>query len=283
MATRPEHEAPPDLFYNEDEARKYAQNSRMIQIQTELAERCLELLNLPEPDVSNYLLDIGCGSGLSGDVISEHGHAWVGLDISMSMLNIARDREAEGDLYCGDMGDGFNYRAGCFDGAISVSALQWLCNSYTSRQVPKKRISRFFSSLYASLVKGARAVFQFYPENVQQLDMITSCAMAAGFSGGLVVDFPHSSKAKKTYLCLFAGSCGVLPKPLGDEAMDMQDDPTTVAYSDKKRRIERRSKKKKDAFKSKSWIFKKKESQRNKGEKVRKDSKYTGRKRSTPF
>ena len=30
-------------------------------------------------------------------------------------------------------------------------------------------------------------------------------ATKAGFSGGVVVDYPNSTKAKKYYLCLFAG------------------------------------------------------------------------------
>jgi len=29
--------------------------------------------------------------------------------------------------------------------------------------------------------------------------------MKAGFTGGLVVDYPNSTKAKKYFLCLFAG------------------------------------------------------------------------------
>lgn len=57
-----------------------------------MTERCLELLNLPsqtsdgENDYSALILDIGCGSGLSGEIITEHGHQWVGADISGSML-----------------------------------------------------------------------------------------------------------------------------------------------------------------------------------------------------
>ena len=45
---RPEHAAPPEIFYNDDEARKYTDNSRMITIQTKLTERALELLALPD-------------------------------------------------------------------------------------------------------------------------------------------------------------------------------------------------------------------------------------------
>ena len=42
--------------------------------------------------------------------------------------------------------------------------------------------------------RGSRAVFQFYPENDQQVELIISQAMKAGFTGGLVVDYPNSSK-----------------------------------------------------------------------------------------
>jgi 18S rRNA (guanine1575-N7)-methyltransferase len=50
------------------------------------------------------ILDIGCGSGLSGSIISENNHMFIGLDISQDMLNIAVQRNVEGDLYNMDMG-----------------------------------------------------------------------------------------------------------------------------------------------------------------------------------
>ena len=107
---RPEHTAPPEIFYNEDEARKYTTNSRMIAIQVpqalfitclgkpcgtspstspgtpvrhccclqaQLTERALELLALPDDGHSKLLLDLGCGSGLSGTALTEQGHMWV--------------------------------------------------------------------------------------------------------------------------------------------------------------------------------------------------------------
>ena len=136
---KPEHQAPPEIFYNCDEAAKYTSNTRIMQIQSEMSERALELLALPE-DQSCYLLDIGCGSGLSGDCCEEMGHTWLGLDISQAMLDIARERESEaGDVLCADMGQGLSFRAGSFDGAISISALQWLCNADKSWHNPHKR------------------------------------------------------------------------------------------------------------------------------------------------
>lgn len=69
------------------------------------------------------ILDIGCGSGISGSVLSDHGHMWVGLDISRAMLNVAAERKVEGDVIHSDMGHGFGFRSGTFDGAVSISAL----------------------------------------------------------------------------------------------------------------------------------------------------------------
>ncbi|KAM3202648.1 glycine dehydrogenase (decarboxylating) 1, mitochondrial-like isoform X2 [Capsicum annuum] len=46
----------------------------------------------------------GYGSGLSGKTLTEHGHQWLGLDISASILDIALEREVGGDLMLGDLG-----------------------------------------------------------------------------------------------------------------------------------------------------------------------------------
>ena len=89
---RPEHLAPPEIFYGMDEARKYTTNSRMIEIQEQMSTRALELLALPD-DRPALILDLGCGSGLSGEAIEEAGHQWIGFDISKAMLDIAVERE----------------------------------------------------------------------------------------------------------------------------------------------------------------------------------------------
>lgn len=85
--SRPEGTRPPELYYDEKEARKYDSSSRIINIQAEIAERAIEMLALP-PDEPKYILDIGSGSGLSGQALEEAGHYWVGCDISKSMLEV---------------------------------------------------------------------------------------------------------------------------------------------------------------------------------------------------
>lgn len=79
--SRPEGTQAPDQYYDEREAQKYNSSSRIISIQAEIAQRAIELLTLP-PSRPSYILDVGCGSGLSGQELEDAGHYWVGCDIS---------------------------------------------------------------------------------------------------------------------------------------------------------------------------------------------------------
>ncbi|XP_062109262.1 18S rRNA (guanine-N(7))-methyltransferase RID2 isoform X2 [Humulus lupulus] len=292
MSSRPELQAPPEIFYDDSEARKYTSSSRIIKIQSELTERALELLALPDDGVPRLLLDIGCGSGLSGETLTENGHEWIGLDISDSMLNVALEREVEGDVILGDMGQGLGFRSGVIDGAISISAIQWLCNADKSSHEPRLRLKAFFGSLYKCLARGARAVFQVYPENIDQRVLILSYAMRAGFAGGVVVDFPHSGKKRKEYLVLTCGPPSIntsVPKGKGEDGESCSEDDDssgdeenqTVCVSDRHRpRKKQRTTKK---GKGREWILKKKEQMRRRGNAVPADTKYTARKRKARF
>ncbi|XP_051133476.1 18S rRNA (guanine-N(7))-methyltransferase RID2 [Andrographis paniculata] len=291
MASRPELLAPPEIFYNDEEARKYTSSSRIIDIQAKLSERALELLALPDDGIPRLLLDIGCGSGLSGETLTENGHQWIGLDISQSMLNIGLEREVEGDLLLSDMGQGLGFRPGVIDGAISISAVQWLCNADKSSHEPRTRLKAFFGSLYRSLARGARAVCQIYPENLAQRELILRFAMQAGFSGGIVVDYPHSTKSRKEYLVLTCGPPSLTtatPQGKGEDGESCSDDNSsgdeedrTISVADRHR--PRKKQKLNKKVKGKEWVLRKKDQMRRKGNAVPQDSKYTARKRKTRF
>ncbi|KAJ2718422.1 18S rRNA (guanine1575-N7)-methyltransferase [Coemansia sp. Benny D115] len=281
--SRPEHIAPPELFYGETEAKKYTSNTRIAAIQAEMTMRAVELLNLPD-EGPYFLLDIGCGSGLSGEILDEDGHLWVGMDIAPSMLEIAADKDVEGDLFLQDIGQGMGFRPGTFDGAISVSVIQWLCNADKAENKPRYRLHRFFSTLFMALQRGARAVFQFYPENDAQVEMIMGTAMKCGFTGGLVVDYPNSKKARKFYLCLFAGQSVAGEKQALPEGLKEENRASGVSYTETRIQNQNRGRKSRKSVKDASWILKKKELARKRGkEGVPTDSKYTGRKRKPRF
>ena len=103
-----------------------------------------------------------------------------------------------GDALRCDMGQGFGFRAGSFDGAVSVSALQWLCYSDRKGHRSGARLEAFFSALYRALRRGARAALQFYPESESQLELITTSALRCGFTGGWWWTSPTPKRPKST-------------------------------------------------------------------------------------
>jgi len=316
MASRPELTGHASLFYNQKEARKYNSSSRMIGVQREITDRAIELLRL-DPNAPALVLDVGCGSGLSGQVLEEKGHVWLGCDVSRDMLDVANERRqakrekehemeqggnnnamteqdsdeeededdgpSTGDLMHHDMGTGLPFRPATFDACISISALQWLCYSNSKAQNPRKRLLRFFSSLYTVLKRGGRAVLQFYPETADQAVLISECATKVGFAGGVVVDYPNSAKAKKHYLVL-SFDRGATPRGMADENLGRQTQQhVTVGSETTKDGRKKKAPKKKKGVKTKEWIVHKKSMQRKKGKDVRPDTKYTARRRPHKF
>ncbi|KAL9067226.1 MAG: hypothetical protein Q9161_007026 [Pseudevernia consocians] len=271
--SRPEDTLPPDLFYNDSESRKYTTSSRIQNVQVEMTNRALELLSLPSPSL---VLDIGCGSGLSGEILSSvpppdgGPHIWAGMDISASMLDIALQRDVDGDLLLADIGQGVPFRAGTFDAAISISAVQWLCNAESSDTSPQGRLARFFNGLYASLRRGGKAVCQFYPKNEAQRNMVSAAAIKAGFGAGLLEDGAGTKNAK-VYLVLSVGGGAIEDVVEGMDGVDVVERGKT---NHERKRTENTVRKG-----SKQWILRTKEQMERKGKVVKNNSKFSGRRR----
>lgn len=211
--TRPEDRRGGDAnaHYDVGEARRYT--SQNDKVQAELTACALDLLVLQPVDASGPLLiaDIGCGSGLSSRVIEHRGHVWVGLDASQAMLETATGEGAEGAVFRGDFSQGLPFKKQCFDGAVSVSAAQWLCQG-DDEDVIAARLKRFFASLHEMLRPGARACLQVYPRDVNETRRLEKAMQASGLVGCAVTAFPHANNAKKIFLC-----CVRDPRPSREE------------------------------------------------------------------
>jgi 18S rRNA (guanine1575-N7)-methyltransferase len=224
------------------------------------------------------------------------------------MLDVGIDEgNCEGNALLGDVGQGLPLVDQCVDGVISVSAVQWLCNADTSASDPRKRLLTFFRELYRVLQRGCRAALQFYPASEPQANLIVKQAIRAGFSGGIVVDFPNSTKAKKQFLVITAGAADPAKtqqavKQQQQQQQKGQDDgedeeqmqvvgggadvesmqvevgkrELTANGNEQKQEKEKKGKKPKAG---KQWVLKKKERHKRVGKEVKSDSKYSGRKR----
>ena len=238
-----------------------------------MTNRALELLSLPSPSL---VLDVGCGSGLSGEILSSLSpsdggpHIWVGMDISASMLDVALQRDVEGDLLLSDIGQGVPFRAGTFDAAISISAVQWLCNAESSDTSPQGRLTRFFNGLYLSLRRGGKAVCQFYPKNEAQRTMVSAAAIKAGFGAGMLEDGAGTKNAK-VYLVLSVGGGAIEGVVEGMEGVDVVERRRSNYERERPENVGTKG--------TKKWILRKKKQMERKGKVVKNDSKFSGRRR----
>lgn len=260
--TRPENKAAPaDLFYAEQT--NYAYSSRMNKIQTEITSKCLEFLQLEKPSM---ILDLGCGTGMSGRELGRNGHHWIGCDISREMLIMGKNYEDSVEsednsdesfmdtnplaLFNLDISESIPFKTGVFDAFVSVSCFQWL---FHNRNIPdsKKVVRILFTKLRDIIKFKGKGVIQFYSSHSNHTQILIDEAKRIGFFAELVID--GEGKKRKDYLLL---DCGVPVKT---------------------------NRKHKSVDKVREKISKMKERRIKKGLAVAKDSKYSGRKRCKKF
>ncbi len=175
-------------FYDEREANRYAFSRAMQRAQRGLTLRALELALFPFDAV---LLDAGCGNGFSMQVLKEVGYSRAkGVDASPAMVAQARARgfdAVEGDLRS------LPFSNACFDGIISVSALQWLKDG---------DVSRAAREFHRVLREGGRAVAQFYPKSEGEMMAFARAFNEAGFTVRVIVDNPRNARKRRVFLLL---------------------------------------------------------------------------------
>ena len=115
------------------------------------------------------------------------------------------------------------------------------------------------------------------------------------------MDYPHSTKAKKYYLTITAGTSHTYLAPVVDDVVEGNEYMAggasgssgdrrggggfQVSFESKRGKGKRpkHGRKKRAAPKSRDWILNKKDRQRRQGKQVRRTTKYSGRKRKDKF
>ena len=184
-------------YYNDSEAVRYTECAQIQEIQRDLTGECLSLLS----DFVNlskrpFLLNVGSGSGLCGSSLSQHNLEWIGSDISRNMLENANPMDEHLEMDCFIR---LPFRNEVFDGAISVSAIQWVCVSAS----PEKQSVLFMKEMFRVLKYNTVLIAQCYPNTQAHASILQNAAVEAGFCGDLYTSFPHQSKAKKKFMCLY--------------------------------------------------------------------------------
>ncbi len=87
-------------------------------------QRCADALASVAAKKSLSILDIGCGTGLSGKIISETGFTNIdGCDINPEMLEVAKTRKLYQQLWLSDPENPFPFTTGKYDAITAVGVI----------------------------------------------------------------------------------------------------------------------------------------------------------------
>lgn len=172
----------------------------------QVATRAVELLGYG--DTRRVVLSLDGAAGAVHDAVTAAGHEAVPVSGDATAQKVG-----------GTGPDDASVQPGSCDGAVSVVALQSLLVADGADL--KKALAPFFRSLLAALRPSGMAVLHFFPQSPSQTQTVAQAAAHAGFGGGIVVDYPHSARARRMYLVLSAGAGGSAPPmPLMDSSDD---------------------------------------------------------------
>ncbi|MHA1112124.1 MAG: class I SAM-dependent methyltransferase [Promethearchaeota archaeon] len=189
-------------FYFGEKAEFYATSKWMARNQMKSTQRALELLedsriggeltNSPE---HLLVLDLGCGSGFSSQIIEDEGFRMIGLDNSFDMLqqNLEKTHPHRRNLVCG-MIEALPFRKHAFDIMISISAFNFILEKKEPKD-KKKILKNVTSALHKVIGPNGRVVIEFYPKKIDIPLYLES--LKQHFEGGLIIDNPNQRKEQK--------------------------------------------------------------------------------------
>jgi len=158
-------------------------------------------------DFSNYLiLDLGCGTGFSTEVLVDLGFNVIAIDLLMDMLEKAyHKKELFSDinvleLILANMVN-LPFKPSIFHYIISVSAYNFITYKKITQSEIKKTLDYTANYLNKCLKKNGRIVIEFYPHSQEELDLFVSSFTGNKFHGYFIKNNPHQ-KGGKTFLLL---------------------------------------------------------------------------------
>ncbi|MBY8981587.1 MAG: class I SAM-dependent methyltransferase [Candidatus Lokiarchaeota archaeon] len=198
--------------YLGNKAKEYNTLKWMEKNQKETTLRCVNYLfdsNLGDylhKDYSKYnILDLGCGTGFSSEILLEFGFNVIAVDILEDMiLKINKKRENNNnsvfELILASITD-LPLRSYSFNFIISISAYNFITHGKQSISEIKKVLNDTAIYLYELLKKKGRLVIEFYPSNEKELNLFLSSFKNNNFDGFIIKD-NINQKGGQTFLLL---------------------------------------------------------------------------------
>ncbi|MDD4353724.1 MAG: class I SAM-dependent methyltransferase [Candidatus Nanoarchaeia archaeon] len=140
-------------YYSKETSKLYELSGAFRRIQESMTA---DALSLSDFETHSFILDLGCGTGFSLNVLKNNGFNTIGIDISFEMLEYASKKKFK--VILADMAF-LPFKDEAFDNLISISAIQWAKPSEYEKILQEiKRVIK------------KEAVIQFYPKEKNEFD-----------------------------------------------------------------------------------------------------------------
>ena len=155
---------------------------------------------------SYLILDLGCGTGFSSEILSENGFKVIGIDILSDMLLKAREKKKKikeyrgiefvlADINC------LPIRKNSIDHIISISSYNFIIHGMENYGEKVKLLHDTARYLYNILKTKGRIIIEFYPKDDKELKIFNKSFTNNGFEGFMVKNNPNQ-KSGQTFLLL---------------------------------------------------------------------------------
>jgi len=154
----------------------------------------------------SLILDMGCGTGFSSEILVSQGFRVVAVDILIDMIYKAAEKRNDYeeydsiDLILADI-NFLPFRDHIFEAALSVSAYNFIISDLDNKVDQKERLYKTARVLYDILKSKGRIVIEFYPANQEELELFKASFTTNGFEGFLIKK-KETQKSGQTFLLL---------------------------------------------------------------------------------
>ena len=155
---------------------------------------------------SGLILDLGCGTGFSSEILLENGFRVIGIDILSEMLLKAREKKKSFDNYkdleliLADI-NFLPIKGASIDHIISISSYNFIAYGKENFGEKIKLLNDTAKYLNKILKKRGRIIIEFYPKDDHELSIFKKSFINNGFEGFTVKNNPMQ-KSGQTFLLL---------------------------------------------------------------------------------
>jgi 18S rRNA (guanine1575-N7)-methyltransferase len=209
------HKTPkfPDSYVG-DQSKEYNNSIWMERNQKKTTLLCIQYLfdieldKLGTHDVLEQdkfvILDLGCGTGFSSEMIALNGYRVIGIDILPDMIyyakkNLKIQKHKDINFILASINQ-LPLRNDLFNHAISVSAYNFITYGQDSYKDKTRVLRKTAKSIFKLLKPLGRFIIEFYPKDEKELNLFLS-SFKDDFDGFFIKNNPNQ-KAGQTFLLL---------------------------------------------------------------------------------